>query len=67
MNGEFASCKKVLFMKETIFFFFFFLQKNYFLVSGKLFFLIYKNLTVSAFLLPRQILSNGDIPRQKGA
>ena len=65
MNGEFASCKKVLFMKETIFFFF--LQKNYFLVSGKLFFLFYKNLTVSAFLLPRQILSNGDIPRQKGA
>ena len=47
-------------MKE----FFFLLQKHFFFNSGKtFFFLIY--LTASAFLLPREILQNGDVPRQK--
>ena len=49
------SCKKVFLWKK----FFLLLQKNYFLVLGKLFKKISKNLTASAFLL-----WNGDIPQQ---
>ena len=54
------SCKKVFFIKEIFFSF----TKNSFFSSGKTFFLIYKNLTASALLMP-QILYNGDMPRQK--
>ena len=57
------SCKKVFFMKKIFFSFtkklFYSCRKTFF------FFLISTNLTASAFLLPRRILYNGDMPRQK--
>ena len=46
-------------------FLFFFKQKNIFLILETYFFKIPKNLIASAFFLPRQILKNIDMPRQK--
>ena len=52
-HEQFVSCKKVFFMKEIFFPF----TKSLFFGSRKtFFFLISKNLTASAFLLPRHIL-----------
>ena len=51
---------KSFFYERNLFFY-----KNFFFGSRKTFFLISKNLTASAFLLPRQILQIGDMPQQK--
>ena len=52
--------KKIFFMKEIFFSF----TKYLFFSSRKtIFFLISKNLAASVFLLPSQILQNGDMPQ----
>ena len=61
---KFENCvkdKNNFFVKKH---FFSFLNKNIF-IFGDMFFKIPKNLITSAFFLPRQILKNIDMPRQK--
>ena len=49
-------------LSETLLFF---LEQKYILFLETYFFKIPKNLITSAFFLPRQILKNIDMPRQK--
>ena len=51
----FSSCETLLF----------FLEQKFILFSEKYFFTIPTNLITSAFFLPRQIIKNIDMPRQK--
>ena len=58
--NKFCLVKNIFFMKEIFFSF----TKYLFFSSRKtIFFLFSKNLAASAFLLPSQILQNGDMPQ----